>query len=275
MADLAGRAFFGPESVSSPGRRLRQRGDRPLVFDGRKRHHARAVAGVTAVLATMSLGFVMSPASAAPDTTQKLDAAQARVDKLSDKAETADQRHRQGGHEAREDQDAAPPDGSLTCDRHQRLIAGPARAGRGHGRRQLRRHRRVDRPRQHLVPALDAQVKKDSTTLLVQRGPRQRGRRRSRRCPGALQRPARPAAPSARRRCRASSTCSPVARRPRAAWSGRPTPARPRPRPRWPTSQAKRMQELGRTRRGLRQVEGRQRLRLRRCRTERRSTAPA
>jgi cell wall-associated NlpC family hydrolase len=41
----------------------------------------------------MSLGFVMSPASADPDTTQSIDAAQAKVDKLAEKAQTAQQRH--------------------------------------------------------------------------------------------------------------------------------------------------------------------------------------
>ena len=40
----------------------------------------------------MSLGLTMSPAAAAPDT-QDIDAAQARVDRLSQKADTAEQRH--------------------------------------------------------------------------------------------------------------------------------------------------------------------------------------
>jgi peptidoglycan DL-endopeptidase CwlO len=62
------------------------------VFDGRKRHHARAAAGVTAALTTLSLGLTMSPASAAPDN-QDIDSAQARVDQLSQQAETAEQRH--------------------------------------------------------------------------------------------------------------------------------------------------------------------------------------
>ncbi len=40
----------------------------------------------------MSLGLTMSPATAAPET-QDIDAAQARVDRLSQKADTAEQRH--------------------------------------------------------------------------------------------------------------------------------------------------------------------------------------
>ena len=60
--------------------------------DGRKRHHARTAAGITAVLTTMSLGLTMSPAAAAPDTND-IDAVQARVDKLSAKADKAEQRH--------------------------------------------------------------------------------------------------------------------------------------------------------------------------------------
>ncbi|HEV7626089.1 MAG TPA: NlpC/P60 family protein [Streptomyces sp.] len=62
------------------------------MIDGRKRHHARTAAAVTAVIATMSLGLTMSPAAAAPDTND-IDSAQARVDKLSAKAEAAAQRH--------------------------------------------------------------------------------------------------------------------------------------------------------------------------------------
>jgi cell wall-associated NlpC family hydrolase len=62
------------------------------VPDGRKRHHARTAAAVTAVIATLSLGLTLSPAAAAPDTND-IDSAQARVDKLSAKAETAAQRH--------------------------------------------------------------------------------------------------------------------------------------------------------------------------------------
>ncbi len=62
------------------------------MFDGRKRHHAQAAAGVTAVIATLSLGLTASPAAAAPDT-HDISSAQARVDKLSQKAEKAEQRH--------------------------------------------------------------------------------------------------------------------------------------------------------------------------------------
>jgi cell wall-associated NlpC family hydrolase len=62
------------------------------LFDGRKRHHAQAAAGVTAVIATLSLGLTVSPAAAAP-ATNDINSAQARVDKLSQKAEKAEQRH--------------------------------------------------------------------------------------------------------------------------------------------------------------------------------------
>ena len=51
------------------------------------------------MLATVSLGLAMSPAAAAPDTTN-IDSVQARVDKLAQKAETADAAPRQGGREA-------------------------------------------------------------------------------------------------------------------------------------------------------------------------------
>jgi peptidoglycan DL-endopeptidase CwlO len=91
------------------------------VFDGRKRHHARAVAGVTAVLATTSLGFVMSPAAAAPDTTHQLNAAQARVDKLSHKAETAEQRHAKAAAKLKRTK-AQLRTTNTDLRRHQRLI---------------------------------------------------------------------------------------------------------------------------------------------------------
>ena len=91
------------------------------MFDGRKRHHARAVAGITAVLATMSLGLVMSPAAAAPDTSQKLDAAQARVDKLSDKAQTAEKRHKKAATKLSTTRKQLRLT-SVEMRRHQRLI---------------------------------------------------------------------------------------------------------------------------------------------------------
>jgi peptidoglycan DL-endopeptidase CwlO len=134
------------------------------VFDGRKRHHARAVAGVTAVLATTSLGFVMSPAAAAPDTAHQLDAAQSRVDKLSHKAETAQQRHAKAAAKLKRTKAQLH---RITTD--------------------LRRHERlIDTLRSQVAatavdtydgaagyaapvtntPAVDAEVKKDSTVLL-------------------------------------------------------------------------------------------------------------
>jgi cell wall-associated NlpC family hydrolase len=62
------------------------------VFDGRKRHHARTAAGITAALTTVGLALTMSPASAAPNN-QDIDSAQARVDRMSHQADTAEQRH--------------------------------------------------------------------------------------------------------------------------------------------------------------------------------------
>ena len=60
------------------------------MFDGRKHHHARTAAALTAALTTVGLGLATaSPAAAAPD----IDAAKARVDRLSQKAAAADERH--------------------------------------------------------------------------------------------------------------------------------------------------------------------------------------
>jgi peptidoglycan DL-endopeptidase CwlO len=116
------------------------------------------------VLATMSLGFVMSPASAAPDTAQKLDAAQARVDKLSHKAQTADQRHHQAATKLAKTRKQLRQT-AADMRRHQRLIealqaqvaatAVDSYAGTAGSTAPI-----------STSPALDAQVKKDSTALL-------------------------------------------------------------------------------------------------------------
>jgi len=117
------------------------------------------------VLATMSLGFVMSPAAAAPDTAQKLDAAQARVDKLSHKAQTADQRHDKAAAKLTKTRKQLRQT-AADMRRHQRLIqalqaqvaatAVDAYAGTAGS----------TAPVSTSSPALDAQVKKDSTALL-------------------------------------------------------------------------------------------------------------
>ena len=84
------------------------------------------------MLATTSLGFVMSPAAAAPDTTHQLDAAQSRVDKLSQKADTAEQRHAKAAAKLKKTRDQL----------HQTVVA-------------LRRN-------QHLLDSLRAQVAADA-----------------------------------------------------------------------------------------------------------------
>jgi cell wall-associated NlpC family hydrolase len=152
------------------------------VLDGRKRNHARALAGVTAVLAATSLGLVASPATAAPDTAQKLDAVQARVDKLSEKAQTAEAKHHKAATKLAKAR-AQLHKTAVDIRRHERLIealraqvaataddtyagtsgssapratAAPtsgSAAGPGSG--------------PDSGPALDAQTKKDSTTLLA------------------------------------------------------------------------------------------------------------
>ncbi len=62
------------------------------MIDGRKRHHARAAAVITATLTTVGLGLTTaSPATAAPDNN--IDAAQARVDRLAEQADTATANH--------------------------------------------------------------------------------------------------------------------------------------------------------------------------------------
>ena len=62
------------------------------MIDGRKRHHARAAAIVTATLTTVGLGITAaSPATAAPDND--IDTAKTRVDRLAEQADTAAENH--------------------------------------------------------------------------------------------------------------------------------------------------------------------------------------
>jgi cell wall-associated NlpC family hydrolase len=136
------------------------------VFDGRKRHHARAVAGVTAVLATMSLGLVMSPAAAAPDTSQKLDAAQARVDKLSHKAQTAEKRHEKAATKLSTTRKQLRLT-SVEMRRHQRLIdALRAQVAATAVDDTYAGTAGSTAPVSTSSRALDAKLKKDSTALL-------------------------------------------------------------------------------------------------------------
>jgi peptidoglycan DL-endopeptidase CwlO len=135
------------------------------VFDGRKRHHARAVAGVTAVLATTSLGFVMSPAAAAPDTTHQINAAQARVDKLSHKADTAEQRHAKAAAKLARTK-AQLRRTTIDLRRHQRLIDS-LRAQVASTAVDTYEGSAGTAAPTTTVPAADSQIKKDSTALLA------------------------------------------------------------------------------------------------------------
>jgi cell wall-associated NlpC family hydrolase len=60
--------------------------------DGRRYHHARTTALLITSLTTVGLGLSAGPAAAAEDTGQ-LDAVRARVDRLSDQADAAQERH--------------------------------------------------------------------------------------------------------------------------------------------------------------------------------------
>ena len=62
------------------------------MIDGRKRHHARAAAVVTATLTTVGLGLATAAPRLQPPTTD-IDAAQTRVDRLSQQADTAAENH--------------------------------------------------------------------------------------------------------------------------------------------------------------------------------------
>lgn len=91
------------------------------MFDGRKRHHARAAAAITGALTSVSLGLTMGPAAAAPDPDD-INAAQARVDRLSQKADATDQRHDKAATSLR---DARTKMHKLTAELHrqQRLLS--------------------------------------------------------------------------------------------------------------------------------------------------------
>jgi cell wall-associated NlpC family hydrolase len=137
------------------------------VLDGRKRHHARAVAGVTAVLAATSLGLVASPASAAPDTTHKIDTVQSRVDKLSAKAQTAQHQHDKAAARLAKAR-AKLHRTAVEVRRHQRLIAAlQAQVAETADATYAGASGSTAPTAPAAGPTLDAQTAKDSTALLA------------------------------------------------------------------------------------------------------------
>jgi len=107
----------------------------------------------------------MSPAAAAPDTTHQLDAAQARVDKLSDKAESAEQRHAKAAAKLAKTK-AQLRKTSADLRRHQRLIES-LRAQVAASADDTYDGSAGSAAPSTTVPAADAEVKKDSTALLA------------------------------------------------------------------------------------------------------------
>jgi cell wall-associated NlpC family hydrolase len=134
------------------------------VIDGRKRHHARAAAGVTAVLTTLSLGLIGSPAAAAPDT-QDIDAVQARVDKLSEKADSAEQRHDKAAAKLKRTKTQLRRT-AVDLKRQQRLINALRAQVAGVAVDEYAGTAGTAAPSTG-SPVLDAQVRKDSTALLA------------------------------------------------------------------------------------------------------------
>jgi cell wall-associated NlpC family hydrolase len=118
------------------------------------------------VLATMSLGFVTSPAAAAPDTTQKLDVVQSRVDKLSDKAESAEKRHAKAAAKLAKTR-AQLRKTSTDMRRHQHLIDALRAQVASTAVDTYAGSSGTTAPVTTSAPAVDAQVKKDSTALLA------------------------------------------------------------------------------------------------------------
>jgi cell wall-associated NlpC family hydrolase len=133
------------------------------VLDGRKHHHARAAAVVTAALTTMSLGLTLSPATAAP--TQDIDTAQARVDKLSQKAATAQQRHEKAASKLKKARVELRTT-TAALRRNQRLIDTLRAQMAGSIVNEYSATGGSAVPT-NSAPALDAQVQKDSTTILA------------------------------------------------------------------------------------------------------------
>ncbi len=158
------------------------------MFDGRKHHHARVAAVVTAVLTTIGLGFATaSPAAAAPDTT--------------------DTRRRSGARRPALPAGPAPPSSGMTG--RPRSSRGPAASSEGRPRALHQRQRLIDSParpgrrgrRDPTTPTTGAagscRAQHDrrrrpgarrTPRPARQRGPRQRGHRRPRRRAGPVQR---------------------------------------------------------------------------------------
>ena len=85
MCQGAGVGQVVPEPVSSPGRRTTSKGDRPLVFNGRK----RLITALSALAMTAAVGLVPGSAQAEPD----IEDVEARVDRLYHEAEMASERY--------------------------------------------------------------------------------------------------------------------------------------------------------------------------------------
>ena len=135
------------------------------MIDGRKRHHARAAAGLTAALTTMSLGLFMSPAAAAPDTNQQIDSVQARVDKLAQKADSAEQRHAKAAAKLKKTKTQLRRT-SVDLKRQQRLIDALRAQVAGVAVDEYVGSAGTAAPSAG-SPVLDAQVRKESTALLA------------------------------------------------------------------------------------------------------------
>ena len=219
------------------------------------------------MLATMSLGFVMSPASAAPDTAQNIDAVTGPGRQALREGRDRRPASRQGGREARRRPARSCARRLPSIRRHERLIEALRAQVAGYGRRQLRRHRRLGRPRSTCRPC-STRRRRRTRRRCCQRGPRQRGRRCRGRCPGAVQR--RSSRTLTQRKTALQGKLDLLARGEEATRSmervGRHPPGEGRRHAGRPRGQADRRD--GRTRRRLREVEGRQLLRLRRCRAE-------
>ena len=115
------------------------------------------------MLTAMSLGLVMSPAAAAPDT-QDIDAVQARVDKLSQKADSAEQRHAKAAAKLKKTK-ARLHRTSATLKRQQRVIDALRAQVAGVAVDEYAGSTGTGAPT--ATPALDPQVRKDSTALLA------------------------------------------------------------------------------------------------------------
>ena len=168
----------------------------------------------------------LEPRRCSPRHHHDIDAAQARVDRLSEQADARrSAATTSAAAEAREARSQPSHDDCRAMRRNQRLIDTLRAQVRRHRRRQVQRHRRYRRTAPPRARRSTRRSRRTPTTLLTNVVLVSEDTGARRRCPGTSERAARAAEPAQGRAADQARPARPCASRPRAAWSG-PCPTR-------------------------------------------------